>query len=166
MPQNWDKRRIETEGDRCPECGGHVEGGRGGCQALFDEITYAMSEDARIAAIHRLALDAYAMQHVESYCESAKSYAAHLVGLGWGVQHLDDPASIAPVLNFLNQTIPLVKPPVLSQRGSMTLPDVIHAYHNSGDVAELVRHVREWSQVVWEAYTSQHEIVQQWLKKS
>jgi hypothetical protein len=165
MPQNWDKRRIETEGDRCPECGGHIEGGRGGCQALFDEITYAMSEDLRIAAIHRLALDTYSMQHVESYCESAKSYAAHLIGLGWGIRHLDSPAPVAPVLEVLDRKIKLVKPPLLSERGTITLPDVMTGYHESGDVDELVRHVRQWSKAVWEAYASQHEIVQKWLKE-
>jgi len=79
MPQNWDMRRTDTEGEFCPEYGGKVKGGRGGCQALFDEITYAMGRDPRIGAIHRLSLDTYCMQHIESYCASAKSYAAHLI---------------------------------------------------------------------------------------
>ena len=165
MPQNWDKRRIKTPGDRCPECGAHVRGGRGGCQALFDELTFAIQTDTRIAAIHRLALDAYCMQHVESYCESAKSYAAHLIGLWWGVQHIDDPVPLAPLLKVLNQNIKRDKPSLLSNRGSITLPDVINNYHDSADVDELVRHVREWSQVVWKAYVSQHELVQVWLKE-
>jgi len=163
MPQNWDKRRIDTEGDRCPECGAQVKGGRGGCQALFDEITYAMGEEPRIAALHRLALDTYCMQHVESYCESAKSYAAHLVGLWWGVHHLDDPAPAAPALNFLNRNLQLVKPPILSKRGSITLPALMAAYHESGDVDQFVNDVRDWSKEVWDAYASQHEIVQKWL---
>ena len=165
MPQNWEKRRIETEGDCCPECGAHVKGGRGGCQSLFDEITYAMSEDLRIAAIHRLALDTYCMQHVESYCESAKSYAAHLIGLCWGVSHLDNAAPVAPVLAILSWNTKLGKPPILSKRGSITLPDVITAYHKSCDVDALVKDVRQWSNVVWEAYASQHEIVQNWLNE-
>ena len=165
MPQNWEKRRIETEEDCCPECGAHVKGGRGGCQSLFDEITYAMTEDLRIASIYRLALDTYCMQHVESYCESAKSYAAHLIGLSWGVSHLDSPAPVTPLLGVLNRNTKLVKPPILSKRGSITLPDLITAYHKSGDVDVLVQAVRQWSKVVWEAYASQHEIVQDWLNE-
>ena len=166
MPQNWDKRRIDTEGDCCSECGAQVKGGRGGCQALFDEITYSIGEEPRIAAIHRLALDTYCMQHIESYCESAKSYAAHLVGLWWGVQHMDDPAPVAPVLNFLNRNTKLIKPPVLSQRGSITLPEVMTAYQEGGDIDKFVRDVRAWSKDVWEAYASQHEIVQLWVKNA
>ncbi len=118
MPQNWDARRVATEADRCPECGGKVAGGRGGCQELFDEIGFMMGGDLRIAAVHRLALDSYCMQHVESYCASAKSYAAHLVGLSWGIAHVDDPAPVAPVLRVLNRSAPLIKPPVLTDRGS------------------------------------------------
>ncbi|HVU15228.1 MAG TPA: DUF5946 family protein [Phototrophicaceae bacterium] len=166
MPQNWDKRRRETTpGDRCPECSGQVAGGRGGCQALFDEIEYAMQDDLRIASIHRLALDTYAMQHVESYCESAKSYAAHLLGLWWGVNHLDNPAPVAPVLGILNRSVKLIKPPVLEKRGSITLPDVMDYYHTSGEVDDLTTHVREWSKAVWKAYADQETFVQAWLKQ-
>lgn len=166
MPQNWDKRRIETAGDRCPECGGQVEGGRGGCQALFDEIEYAMQDDLRIAAIHRLALDAYAMQHVESYCESAKSYAAHLIGLWWGVQHLDDPAPVASVLGILNRNLKLIKPPVLKDRGSIMLPEVMRRYHDDSDVDAFVSDVRAWVLDVWDAYADQERFVQVWLKSN
>ncbi len=164
MPQNRDRRRIDTGGECCPECGGKVEGGRGGCQALFDEITYQMGSEPRIAAIHRLALDTYCMQHVESYCESAKSYAAHLIGLCWGMDHKDDPAPNASILRVMERGVILVKPPVLSNRGSITLPDVMAAYHASGSADELVKQVHAWAENVWEAYASQHEIARAWLK--
>ena len=164
MPQNWDARRIETPGNRCPECGGQVEGGRGGCQALFDEITFAMVTEPRIAAIHRLAVDTYAMQHIESYCESAKSYAAHLIGLSWGIHYIDGPAPVAPVLGDLSRNLKLTRPPVLKERGSITLPEIMMHYHESSDVDELVSRIREWSKDVWNAYSSQHNYVQKWLE--
>ena len=164
MPQNLDKRRVNTERGHCPECGGQVEGGRGGCQALFDEITYGMSTDPNIAVIHRLALDTYCMQHVESYCESAKSYAAHLMGLCCGIEHGDEPALYAPINRMLNANVKLAKPPVLSNRGSVTLSDVMVAYHASGSTDELVKRVHEWARDVWGAYSSQHEIAWMWLK--
>ncbi len=163
MPQNWDKRRADTGGDCCPECGGKVTGGRGGCQALFDEITYGVGTEPQMAAIHRLALDTYCMQHVESYCESAKSYAAHLMGLCWGIDHQDDPAPVAPILRALDGRIILVKPPVLYKRGSITLPDVMRAYHASDSLDELVKQVRAWADNVWEAYSSQHITARLWL---
>ncbi len=162
MPQNWDARRVKTAADRCPECGGKVAGGRGGCQECFDEMAFMMGDDLRIASVHRLALDAYCMQHVESYCASAKSYAAHLVGLSWGIDHLDDPAPAAPVLRVLNQSAPLIKPPVLADRGSITFPDLMAVYHASGDVDDLVSRIRAWARIVWDAYASQHEIARKW----
>ncbi len=164
MPRNWDKRRADTGGDHCPECGGRVAGGRGGCQALFDEITYGVGTEPRITAIHRLALDTYCMQHVESYCESAKSYAAHLMGLCWGIDHLGESAPNARILRSLDGSVRLVKPPVLSHRGSITLPDVMAAYHAADSVDELVKQVHAWAKNVWEAYASQHELARAWLK--
>ena len=65
MPQNWDFRRTVSDATHCPECGGQVQGGRGACQALFDEISYMMGSEPRVGAIHRLAMDTYAMQHVD-----------------------------------------------------------------------------------------------------
>ncbi len=164
MPQNWDRRRLDTGGNHCPGCGGQVQGGRGGCQTLFDEITFAMGSDLRIAAIHRLSLDTYCMQHVESYCASAKSYAAHLVGLWWGVHHPDDPAPIAPVLRSLNLNSNLTKPPIPSNRGSTTLSSIMAHCHPTDNADEFVARVRAWANNVWEAYASQHDIVAAWLK--
>ena len=122
-----------------------------------------MGSDLRIAAVHRLALDTYCMQHVESYCASAKSYAAHLIGLSWGIAHVDDPAPAAPVLRVLEQGAQLTKPPVLMDRGSVTLPDLMAVYHVSGDVDDLVIRIRAWANDVWDAYASQHNIVNEWL---
>jgi len=165
MPQNWDLRRADTGGDHCPECGGQVAGGRGGCQALFDEIGYAMTTDLRVARIHHLGFDAYCMQHVESYCASAKSYAAHLIGLWWGVQNPESAEPMAPVLRTFNLNADLVKPPVLSHRGSITLPDIMKDSPLSGDIDAFARRIREWAAHVWQAYESQHAIVEAWLKK-
>jgi hypothetical protein len=164
VPQNWDMRRVDTGGDHCPECGGQVKGGRGGCQALFDEITYMMGSNLRIAAIHRLSLDTYCMQHVESYCASARSYAAHLVGLWWGINHPDDSAPVVPVLRSLNLNDKLIKPPVLRNRGSISLPDVMTGAHPASDIDEFVRHVHAWANNVWQAYDSQHEMIRMWIK--
>ncbi|MEO8609442.1 MAG: DUF5946 family protein [Chloroflexota bacterium] len=165
MPQNWDeKRHADSGGDHCPECGAQVAGGRGGCQALFDEIAYAMGTEPRIAAVHRLALDTYCMQHVESYCESAKSYAAHLIGLWYGIHHPRDPVPYTPIARILNQSTTLVNPPVLSNRGSITFPEIMRSYHQDGDVDALVTRIHDWSIIVWQAYESQHALVESWLR--
>jgi len=43
-------------------------------------LSVRASTDPFYARLHRLAVDAYALQHPDEYCRSAKSLAAHLTG--------------------------------------------------------------------------------------
>lgn len=149
-----------AEDGRCPECGGAVTGGRAGCEAYFDTLRYLAPEDYRVAAIHRLAFDTYCMQHVETYCRSAKSYAAHLVGLCCGVERQGDPALYDAIYRCLNGSVALDKPPILRERGRLTLVNVWSPEH----IEESVRKVRLWAEDVWAAYRSQHELARAWAK--
>ncbi len=146
--------------DRCPECGAAVSGGQAGCQALFDELTLRAYSDVRYAVDRRLIVDVYCMQHVEPYCHSAKSYAAHLTGLCCGVEHGGDPRIHTAVQRWLNGKVNLGKPTVLSFRGHITIVDV----RGARDVEEYVRLAQAWARDVWEAYASQHDIARRWLK--
>ena len=146
--------------EHCPECGAMVSGGQASCQALFDELTLQAYSDVRYARDRRLVFDAYCMQHVEPYCHSAKSYAAHLAGLCCGVEHEGDPKIHAAVQRWLNGKVDLEKPTVLSFRGHITVADV----RTARDVEEHVRVAQAWARDVWEAYASQHELARQWLK--
>ncbi|GAC1654933.1 MAG: hypothetical protein NVS4B8_30120 [Herpetosiphon sp.] len=47
-------------------------------------------DDLRYAAVRNCAFDAYCMQHIEPYCHSAKSYAAHLTRLCCGIEYGGD----------------------------------------------------------------------------
>lgn len=142
----------------CPQCGATNVAGRTGCQYLFDELHYMAFGNFRIARVHRLAFDTYCMQHIESYCVSAKSYAAHLVGLCCGVERESDPAVYDVIHRWLNGKVDLVKPPVLSNRGDIRVTDVLAVE----EVEERVKAIHGWAQNVWEAYSSQHEIARQW----
>lgn len=65
----------------CPQCGASsVDGGRTGCQRLFDEVLAREFSDYRYARLHRLTVDANALQHPAEYMRSSKSFAAHLTG--------------------------------------------------------------------------------------
>ena len=66
---------------RCPDCGVAVDGGRAGCQGLFDEVLAREFSDYRYVREHRLTVDVYSLQHRDQYMTSAKSYAAHLTGI-------------------------------------------------------------------------------------
>lgn len=145
--------------DRCPACGALVRGGRDGCQALFDELTAQALAHPAYAVRRELAFDAYCMQHLESYCRSAKSYAAHLTRLCCGLAHGGDPKVYAAIQKWLNGAVKLEKPPVLAQLGSMTVVDVRQAR----TAEEHARLVSDWATTVWEAYRSQHAIAHAWI---
>jgi hypothetical protein len=146
--------------EQCPACGASVKGGRAGCQALFDEIMLRAYSDPPYAATYPLALDAYCMQHPESYGHSAKSYAAHLMRLCCGLEHGGDHKVLEAIQKWLNGAAALEKPEVPKYRGTMTVAD-LKAARNAEEHTKLVR---EWAESVWAAYARQHEIARNWIK--
>jgi hypothetical protein len=148
--------------DRCPECGTAAPGGRAGCQALFDELATPVPGERGLGAQRDLAFDAYCMQHPDTYCRSAKSYAAHLTRLCCGVEHGGDPRVYRAIQRRLNGTVALAKPKVLAERGRLTIADL----RGAGSPEELQRLAQAWAEDVWKAYTSQHELAREWVKSA
>ncbi len=64
------------------------------------------------------------MQHRDPYCRSDKSYAAHLTRLCCGVEHNGNPKIYAAIQKWLNGSVAIEKPEVLSYRGGMTVANV------------------------------------------
>lgn len=147
--------------DRCPDCGAAVAGGREGCQALFDEvITVRAYSDPRMAALRDFALDTYCMQHVDRYCRSAKSYAAHLTRLCCRLERAGSPAVLAAIRHWLDGRVSLEKPDILPHLGAVTIADARAA--RSAD--ELTPLVRAWAEDVWSAYASQQNLAREWIR--
>lgn len=144
---------------RCPECGGPVSGGRAGCQALWDEMMARSLSDLRLRAVYRLAFDTYCMQHVDTYGISAKSYAAHLMGLCCGIEHGGNAAVYEVIHRSLNGQPALGRPVAPATRGTITLVEVAAAV----DPGEHARRVRQWAHDVWNAYAPQHELARSLL---
>ena len=140
----------------CPACGAPVAGGRAGCQAVYDSL----SVSGGLGTLRDLAFDAYCMQHPDTYCRSAKSYAAHLTRLCCGIEHGGEPKVYRAIQSWLNGAVPLVKPPVLAQRGAKTIAD-LQAAGSPADAAGLAR---AWAEDVWQAYASQHDLARGWIQ--
>jgi hypothetical protein len=151
---------MNSSAEKCPACGAIVAGGRDGCQAVFDELTARTYADLAYASVRDLAFDTYCMQHLESYCRSAKSYAAHLTRLCCGLDYGGDPAVYEAIQKWLNGAARIEKPRVLSQLGSLTVMDV-QAVSNA---EAHIRLVRAWAANVWETYRSQHELAHSWIR--
>jgi hypothetical protein len=145
--------------ETCSECGAEIVGGRDACQRLFQHYSGLARTDIGYGGVHWLLVDAYCMQHVESHGKSAKSYAAHLIGLCWGVERGGGPAGYAAIPRWLDGNAQLERPASLSHRGAMTLVDVARA----ADPSAHRSLVAEWARDVWQAYAPQHELAREWL---
>ena len=146
--------------NHCPDCGAPVTGGRVGCQALYDELNARAYSDFRYAAVQPLALDTYCMQHLERYCLSAKSYAAHLTRLCCGLEYGGDSHVYAAIQKWLNDPAKITKPPILAYLGRMTVADVATAKVPE-DYARLVW---DWAGSVWDAYAPQQQLAREWVQ--
>ena len=146
--------------DHCKECGARIAGGQEACQSMFQLFGTEAVAEPQLGAIHRLVVDTYCMQHVDPYAVSAKSYAAHLVGLCCGIEHKASPALYDIIHRWLNGSPGLTKPNVLTCRGHITLPEVLAIE----TIEAKVMGIHDWAASVWDAYSSQHDIAHAWVK--
>jgi hypothetical protein len=142
--------------DVCPDCGAKVDSGREGCQALWNEWFYG------IGLTHPAAFDAYCMQHLEKYCASAKSYAAHLTRLACCLAYEAAPSVYSAIQKWLNGHREVSKPAILPFLGGVTIADVYAA--ETAVARDKV--TRAWVESVWAAYAPQHESAHAWIKEA
>lgn len=154
--------RPVTE-ERCAGCGRKVEGGSEGCQARYEQLLARDYEAPAFFAVHRMFVDTYSLQHPGRYCGSAKSLAAHLVGLGQILEDGISPASGGPGLRrWLDGTRELDKPPLPEARGEITLGDVERI-----DEAGAWRvAVQAWAVSTWRAYAELHPLARKWAEEA
>ncbi len=148
--------------DCCADCGAVVAGGRAGCQALYHELATPAPGERGLGAQRDLAFDAYCLQHPDTYCRSAKSYAAHLTRLCCGLEHAGNPRVYRAIQRWLNGRVTLNKPPVLTERGRLTIAD-LRAARDSEAMQQLVR---AWAEAIWQAYAPQHELARSWIREA
>jgi uncharacterized protein DUF5946 len=142
----------------CDACGAAL-GGTEACVAAIQRMLVQAQQDARFAGVYRLAFDAFCLQHPERHGVSAKSYAAHLMGLCHGIEHANRPHQYWSIPAWLNRPRNLVKPPLLQHRGDVTIADVV----GSASPEEHAERVRAWANSVWQAYASQQHLARAWL---
>ena len=145
--------------ERCGGCGRAVEGGTEACQARYEALLARDYEDPAFFAVHRMFVDVYSLQHPDRYCRSAKSLAAHLVGLGQILEEGISAASGSPALrDWLDGRRELDKPPLPEARGKITLGDV-EGIAEPGAWREALR---AWAASTWEAYAELHPLARRW----
>ncbi len=143
----------------CPSCGLQTVEEIGACQSHFHELLTREYSDFRFSRFHRTAVDAYCLQHPDSYCASAKSLMAHLGGLCCGIEHGGDPAAYSALQRSLNGTPDLEKPALPAVRGEVTIGAAMAA----SDPEAYGNEIERWANSVWEAYTPLHAFAREWM---
>ena len=146
--------------EACASCGLVVAGGTASCQRLFESIGLREYEDLRFARYHRIVVDVYALQHPDRYGRSAKSFAAHLTGLGAWLEDEAIAQSVnAAVQRWLSGPSPIEKPLLPPRYGAVTIGDLVEAE----DPVRYGEVLRRWARTTWDAYASLHSTAREWI---
>jgi hypothetical protein len=158
-----DSRNENKSVDICEHCGAVVAEGKAGCLKLFEEILVREFSDYRYGKIHRLTVDAYSLQHPDSYMRSGKSFAAHLTGIYAALEAKDALAVNRTVRKWLSTNPKIEKPAGLPlHRGKLTITFI----HSAVDADEHSKRVREWAREVWRAWNEHHTFAKQLIDEA
>jgi len=132
-----------------------------GCWAVFGKILAREYSDASYFEVHRLTVDAYAVQHPGSTNrQSIQSVAVHLIRLCLFLEHglIPEKANEAMIeAGKSKHSFTWLQPPL--SLGSITAADVAVA-KSVGEHKEIVR---AWARESWDAWSEHHDIIRSWL---
>ena len=107
--------------ERCAGCGRAIDGGTAACRAEFDAACAFDFGGGVPWELHRLMVDAYALQHPDDFCASGKSLAAHLAGALAGIEHDGRRAVHRALRDRLDGPRDLERPDAPADRGGVTI---------------------------------------------
>lgn len=132
-----------------------------GCWAVYGEVLAREYSDPTYYEVHRLSVDAYAVQHPGSPSrQSIQSVGVHLIRLCLFLEHglsAEDANDAMLEAAKLKHTFTWLEPP--ESLGSITVADVARAR----TAAEHKQAVRAWAQSAWDAWSSHHDTIRSWL---
>jgi Family of unknown function (DUF5946) len=158
---------------RCFACGGLFPAGDGpthrymesspGCWAAYGEVLAREYSDRAHGRLHRLTVDAYAVQHPGGTSPQAvQSAAVHLVSL-YLVLELGKPLEEATraigVIPSRKGRYTWLDPP--QSMSPITVADVHGAQDGEGHLAW----VRKWADSAWQAWRPHHDTVRAWANE-
>jgi hypothetical protein len=132
------------------------------CAQMWDGlIARDFEQPARYWQFHRLAVDAYSLQH-EPYIRSANSLAAHLCGACIAFEHGSDSALLARLQKWLSTNPSVTRPELPKDRGALTIAYV----YGVDDPFDYGRLVNEWAMSAWEGYVDMQPLAREWIALS
>jgi hypothetical protein len=131
-----------------------------GCWAAYGRVLAREYQDQRFFQVHRLTVDAYAVQHPGSPSrQSIQSIGVHLVRLCLFLEHRLTPeranSAMLSAAKRKSQYVWLEPPASL---GPLTVADIEAA----SSVEAHTKMVRDWAAQMWQAWSSHHSTVRAW----
>lgn len=135
-----------------------------GCWAAFGDVLAREYSDPVYFDIHRLSVDAYAVQHAgRPSRQSIQSVGVHLVRLHLFLeQGLAPEKANAAMLAAAKEKHSYVWLDPPQSLGAITVVDVARTQ----SVIDHKRAVREWATSAWQAWSSHHDTVRSWASLS
>ena len=130
------------------------------CWAVYGQILASEFSDPARMRLHRLSVDAYAVQHPGVDVPSARrSVAVHLSRLYLFLEHawpIDRINAVMPHIGALKDSREWLDPP--SFAATLTVLDAV----NAPTTAEHERRILAWAASVWKAWSPHHPTVRSW----
>jgi hypothetical protein len=158
----------------CVGCGGQFPESDGpthrymesspGCWACFGEVLTREYSDLRYREVHRLTVDAYAIQHPgQPSLQCIRSIALHSISLcaifEEGVEMGQATKIIQQAAKDKERFVWLTPP---ASMGALTIADI----HPAKDPQEHARLVHQWARSAWSAWSEHHPTFRKWLAES
>ncbi len=132
-----------------------------GCWAIYGEVLAREYSDSGYYQVHRLTVDAYAVQHPGSTDrQSIHSVGVHLIRLCLFLEHgLTPEKANEAMLNAAKHKDEFVwlEPP--ASKGVITAADIIKA----NNVEEHKAAVWKWAEAAWNAWSQHHATIRSWM---
>jgi Family of unknown function (DUF5946) len=157
----------------CPGCGGRFVARPGGavhryvlssagCWATYGEVLAREYSDPDTLSVHRLTVDAYAVQHPgRASPQSIRSVALHLISLCACLEHQVPFAdSTALIRRAAAHRYVWLEPP--AQRGEVHVDEVVAAQDAAAHRAAVLR----WAESAWRAWSAHHAQIEAWLERA
>ena len=116
--------------------------------------------DRRYWPVHRLTVDAYAVQHPgKPSPQTIQSVAVHLISLYLVLERDCDPDEATNAMQqatTCKQRFAWLKPPASLGEGTVVY------VRDAKNPAEHKERVREWARSAWEVWSAHHETVRRW----
>ncbi|HSR49468.1 MAG TPA: DUF5946 family protein [Acidobacteriota bacterium] len=134
------------------------------CWACFGEVLAREYSDLKYRKVHRLTVDAYAIQHPGQPSDQCiRSVALHAISLCAIFEQdidLNQATQIIQKAALDKERFVWLTPP--TSMGPMTIADI----HPAQDAQEHARLVRQWAESAWSAWSEHHPTFRRWLSGS